>query len=116
MRRHPIADRQTQTDLELEPRRLKRSGVLATPTVRELEVLELIGFGYSNAEIGKRLHLGEETIKTYVRRLLVKLDCPNRAGAVGVGYRSGLLGIPDSSVSRSPSLSSTTTSAGEPKR
>jgi len=44
-------------------------------------VLDLLATGLSNAEIGERLHMSEGTIKTYVSRVLTKLDCANRVQA-----------------------------------
>lgn len=54
---------------------------LGTLTPRETEVLHLVAEGLSNAEIGRRLHASETTIKTYVSRILTKLDCSNRVQA-----------------------------------
>jgi DNA-binding NarL/FixJ family response regulator len=61
------------------------------PTPRELEVLQLISEGLLNREIAKTLFLSEETIKTHVRHLLVKLQARSRAHAVAPGFRRGLL-------------------------
>jgi RNA polymerase sigma factor (sigma-70 family) len=48
---------------------------------REREVLDLLATGLPNAEIGERLYMSEGTIKTYVSRILTKLDCTNRVQA-----------------------------------
>ncbi len=45
---------------------------------REHEIATLIAEGLSNAEIGRRIHMSEPTIKTYVSRVLTKLNCTNR--------------------------------------
>lgn len=58
---------------------------------REREVLHHISYGLNNQEIGKKMFLGEETIKTYVRRTLKKLHAKNRTHAVAIGFESGLL-------------------------
>lgn len=50
-------------------------------SMREREVLALIAFGMSNAEIGKELFLSVDTVKTYIRRLYSKLGVRNRAQA-----------------------------------
>lgn len=50
-------------------------------TSREREVVGLVAEGLPNAEIGRRLHMSETTIKTYVSRILTKLDCANRVQA-----------------------------------
>ncbi|TFH28017.1 MAG: response regulator transcription factor [Myxococcales bacterium] len=61
------------------------------PTARELEVLQLVADGLVNREIGQRLFLSEETVKSHVRHLLAKLQARSRAHAVAVGYRRGLI-------------------------
>src|SRR2546425_2410049 len=62
------------------------------PTMREIEVLQLISDGLVNREIGQRLFLSEETVKSHVRHLLAKLQSRSRAHAVAVGFRRGLIG------------------------
>ncbi len=61
------------------------------PTSREIEVLQLVADGLVNREIGARLFLSEETVKSHVRHLLAKLQARSRAHAVAVGYRRGLI-------------------------
>ena len=61
------------------------------PTSREIEVLQLISDGLVNREIGQRLFLSEETVKSHVRHLLAKLQARSRAHAVAVGFRRGLI-------------------------
>lgn len=60
-------------------------------TKRELEVLAGMARGRSNAEIGRELFLSEDTIKTHARRLYRKLEASDRAQAVAIGFRFGLL-------------------------
>lgn len=62
------------------------------PTTREIEVLQLVSDGLVNREIGERLFLSEETVKSHVRHLLAKLQARSRAHAVAVGFRRGLIG------------------------
>ena len=62
------------------------------PTAREVEVLQLISDGLVNREIGVRLFLSEETVKSHVRHLLAKLQARSRAHAVAVGFRRGIIG------------------------
>jgi DNA-binding NarL/FixJ family response regulator len=62
------------------------------PTMREIEVLQLISDGLANREIGVRLFLSEETVKSHVRHLLAKLHARSRAHAVAVGFRRELIG------------------------
>lgn len=61
------------------------------PTQREIQVLQLISDGLVNREIGHRLFLSEETVKSHVRHLLAKLQARSRAHAVAVGFRRGLI-------------------------
>jgi DNA-binding NarL/FixJ family response regulator len=61
------------------------------PTAREIEVLQLVADGLVNREIGERLFLSEETVKSHVRHLLATLQARSRAHAVAVGFRRGLI-------------------------
>ncbi|MGW2814372.1 response regulator transcription factor [Streptomyces sp. NPDC001415] len=65
----------------------RRVGVLSE---RERDVLALLGEGLSNADAGKRLHMSEATVKTYVSRILAKLDCENRVQAALLARDAGL--------------------------
>ena len=64
---------------------------LREPTGREIEVLQFISDGLVNREIGVRLFLSEETVKSHVRHLLAKLQARSRAHAVAIGFRRGLI-------------------------
>jgi len=59
-------------------------------TVREAEVLALIGEGLSNQEIGQRLFLGQATVKTHVNRIFAKTGVRDRAQAVRYAIDHGL--------------------------
>ncbi|QQQ78333.1 response regulator transcription factor [Saccharothrix sp. 6-C] len=54
---------------------------LAALTPRESDIAALVAQGLSNAEVGRRVHMSEATIKTYVSRILAKLGCQNRVQA-----------------------------------
>lgn len=61
-------------------------------TERELEVLQLIVNGYSNAEIAQELYITVGTVKTHVRNILNKLSANDRTQAAVRALRSGLVG------------------------
>jgi DNA-binding NarL/FixJ family response regulator len=64
---------------------------IAELTERETGVLACLGRGLSNADIASRLHLSEATVKSYVSRMLVKLDCANRTQAGLLAHEAGLV-------------------------
>ncbi|MGW5672789.1 response regulator transcription factor [Micromonospora sp. NPDC003776] len=64
---------------------------LAGLTDREREVLALVGAGLSNAEIGRRLHLVEGTVKSYLTSIFTRLDVRNRVQAAILAYEAGLV-------------------------
>lgn len=64
--------------VEIDQVQIKSLGL----TEREMEVLQLISEGYSNVEIGEKLFVSENTIKTHVSNLFVKLDVKRRTQAV----------------------------------
>ncbi|MBC2903601.1 response regulator [Streptomyces cupreus] len=64
---------------------------LSVLTPREVEVLQALGTGLSNAELAERFVLSEATVKTHVARILAKLRLRDRAQAVVVAYETGLI-------------------------
>jgi DNA-binding NarL/FixJ family response regulator len=66
-------------------------GLLDPLSVREREVLVEVAGGWSNAEIGERLHISAATAKTHVSRLLMKLSAHDRAQLVMIAYETGLV-------------------------
>ncbi|ALO09634.1 DNA-binding response regulator, LuxR family [Streptomyces venezuelae] len=63
---------------------------VAALSEKEREVLAVLGEGLSNADAGRRLHMSEATVKTYVSRILAKLDCENRVQAALLARDAGL--------------------------
>ena len=73
------------------PRRAAALERVDTLSDREREELRLLGTGESNAELARRLFVREATVKTYVSRLLTKLDLANRTQAAILAHEAGLL-------------------------
>lgn len=71
----------------VDPAALERLGI----TGREHEILALIAAGLSNREIGERLYVSENTVKTHASRLFTKLGARRRTEAVQRAKAAGIL-------------------------
>jgi DNA-binding NarL/FixJ family response regulator len=60
-------------------------------TQREREVLRLLADGLPNEEIGKRLHISPETVRTHVRKAMAKLEADTRTQAVAIALRQSII-------------------------
>ncbi|ONI73061.1 DNA-binding response regulator [Actinosynnema sp. ALI-1.44] len=87
----PTITRKLITEFARTPHRQPLSRQLEVLTEREREVLTLIARGLSNDDLACDLHLSKGTVKTYVGRLLTKLDARDRAQLVIIAYESGLI-------------------------
>lgn len=63
-------------------------------TAREVDVLNGVAAGLSNADIGRRLVIAEATVKTHLLRIFAKLDVSDRTHAVVVALERGLISRP----------------------
>jgi DNA-binding NarL/FixJ family response regulator len=64
---------------------------LPSLTQRERDVLRLLADGHSNEEIGKRLFISPETVRTHVRKAMSKLEADTRTQAVATALRQSLI-------------------------
>jgi DNA-binding NarL/FixJ family response regulator len=62
-------------------------------TVREIEILKLVASGYANKAISAHLAINEETTKTHITNILVKLGAKGRTHAVSLGVRRGIIAL-----------------------
>lgn len=60
-------------------------------TVREMEVLKLVAQGNQRDQIATALGIGAESVKTHLKGIMTKLNCPNATSAVGRAYETGIL-------------------------
>ncbi len=67
-------------------------------TARELEVLRQLALGRTNREIAEQLIVGEETVKTHVGNILVKLHLNHRMQAVIYAIKNGLVSLDEISI------------------
>lgn len=62
-----------------------------TPSTREIEVLQLVANGLSNAQIATTLHVSEATVKSHLAHVFTKLDVSSRTAAVVTARERGLI-------------------------
>jgi DNA-binding NarL/FixJ family response regulator len=75
--------------VEKQAPRNRRLALVDALTEREREVLACLGEGQSNSQIAAGLHLSEATVKGYMSRILVKLQCTNRTQAAMLAFEIG---------------------------
>ncbi|WP_369807537.1 response regulator [Mycobacterium sp. 4858] len=68
-----------------------RGTAIAELTTRELDVLTLMGRGFSNAEIAAELCISGVTVKSHIGRIFGKLDLRDRAAAIVYAYDNGIV-------------------------
>jgi DNA-binding NarL/FixJ family response regulator len=88
-----VADGRTYVDPVLAG--VLSSGAAADKTLkltqRERDTLRLLADGHTNEEIGKRLFISPETVRTHVRKAMAKLDADTRTQAVATALRQSLI-------------------------
>ncbi len=79
-----VAARQSTLSRQMTSRVVSESGAdrQASLSQREQQVLELVGTGLTNAQIGERLDVGPGTVNTYIRRIMMKLRLKNRTETI----------------------------------
>jgi DNA-binding NarL/FixJ family response regulator len=86
----PSVTRRVIDRMATQPSPVTTSERLDVLTAREREVLELISRGLSNREIADTFVIEESTVKTHVKRILMKLGLRDRVQAVIFAYESGV--------------------------
>jgi DNA-binding NarL/FixJ family response regulator len=87
----PSVTRRVVDRMAAQPSPVKTSRRLDRLTPREREVLELVGRGLSNREIAEAFVIEESTVKTHVKRILMKLGLRDRVQAVILAYETGVI-------------------------
>ncbi|MGQ4388758.1 response regulator [Streptomyces sp. SAS_270] len=89
----PSVTRRLIQDFAARPEQARVRRPLTAITEREREVLTLVGSGLSNTEIAEQLFITVATAKTYLTRLLSKLDARDRVQLVIIAYEAGLVSV-----------------------
>ena len=87
---------QVQLAPEAAARLMREVRIPETPealTERETEVLKLLAQGQANKQIAHSLYIGEKTVKTHVRKILMKLGVRSRTQAALYAARNGLVSL-----------------------
>ena len=76
---------------EIRPEFTPATAAIRELTAREQEVFMLMAHGDTNADIAEELFISEGTVKTHVKRVLLKLDMRDRTQVVVFAYEQGLV-------------------------
>lgn len=87
----PALTRRLLERFAAQPQPSGRPAVLRSCSERELDVVKGVARGLSNSELAAELFLSETTVKTYLSRLLAKLDLRDRVQVAVLAYESGLV-------------------------
>ena len=69
----------------------QRSGLVEALTRKEIQILQLVAEGYSNAKLAEKLAASDSTIRTHLRNINSKLGAGSRAEAVVIGRQFGVI-------------------------
>jgi DNA-binding NarL/FixJ family response regulator len=83
-------EKRVQSDVAAE---IVKHTAEAPLTTREIEILQLVASGSTNKEISARLGINEETTKTHLRNILMKLGADDRTHAVSLGLKRGIISL-----------------------
>ncbi len=86
-----VAKGETFVDPALMPNLIQGRDGGDSLTQREREILQLLADGMSNADVAQRLFISQETVKSHVRHILVKLEADTRTQAVAIALREAMI-------------------------
>jgi two-component system, NarL family, response regulator LiaR len=86
-----VARGETFVDTALMPNLIQGRDGGDSLTAREREILQLLADGMSNADVAGRLFISQETVKSHVRHILVKLEADTRTQAVAIALREAMI-------------------------